>query len=149
GTDLNHTLRIDLAGTTAGGLNDLLGPGGVPLRDVNPPKGDGVSSASARGGSGGFVDVSVPTAHADFTANVQAYVDANRILAGGDVSIISLSAGAVSTYSNSAAGGFIQVGVVNSTIDYRTTSNAYVGHAAPGVSIPGITGENTTIDYDP
>ena len=66
GASLNHTLRIDLTGITPGGIHELLCPGGVPLRDVSPPPGAGQSSASARRGSGGFVDVSVPTARATF-----------------------------------------------------------------------------------
>jgi len=137
--DVNHELRIDLTGVTAGAVNKLLGPEGVSLREIYPSVGNGESLASAKGGSGGGLDVSVPTAKAEFVADVQAYVDAERVQSGGDVSITTLSAASVSTYANSRAGGVIQIGVVDSLIDYENHNNAYVGHAASGVAVKDIT----------
>lgn len=141
GTDRNHTLRIDITGTTPGAVNLLLGAGGVSLRQISPPTGDGQSSASAQGGSGGAISVDVPTANATFHADVQASVDAALLQAGGDVTISSKSDGKATAYANSASGGFAQVGAANSHVEYSTNSNAYVGHAAPGKTISGITSE--------
>src|SRR5262249_37056263 len=98
GTQLNHQLRLDLTSTTAGAVNKLVGPGGVSLRQVSPPIGDGQSSASGRGYGGGFIDVQVPEGTANFSADVQASIDAQRVRSGGDVSITTLSAASVSAF---------------------------------------------------
>ncbi|HLL09613.1 MAG TPA: hypothetical protein VK570_01035, partial [Rubrivivax sp.] len=147
GTNLNHQLRLDLTGSNAGG-DLLLGPGGVSLRTVSPPIGDGQSSASAKGGSGGFAAIEVPTSHANFAADVQASIDADRVRSGGDVGINTLSAASVSSYANSRSGGFIQVGVVNADIDYANRNNAFVGRAAPGVVVKNIAGESAAPQID-
>jgi hypothetical protein len=141
GSDRNHTLRIDITGVIAGAVNLLLGAGGVSLRQISPPIGDGQSSASAQGGSGGAISVDVPTANATFHADVQASVDADLVQAGGDVTISSVANGRATAYASSASGGFVQVGAANSSVDYTTASNAVVGHAAPGKTIAGITTE--------
>ena len=44
-----HSLRLDLASAPPGD-HLLLGEGGVSLRTLSPPPGDGQSSASAKGG---------------------------------------------------------------------------------------------------
>ncbi|HZF78848.1 MAG TPA: hypothetical protein VEZ89_03565, partial [Rubrivivax sp.] len=144
GTALNHTFKLDITSTTPGAVNLLLGPGGVSLRQVSPPTGDGQSSSSARGSGGAFADVQVPQATANFFADVQASIDADRVRSGGDGNITSLSAASVSAFGNSRSGGFIQVGVTNARVDYDTRNNAYVGHGAPNVTVRDISDEGTS-----
>ena len=122
-------------------MNLLLGPGGVSLRQVSPPIGDGQSSSSARGAGGAFADVQVPQATANFFADVQASIDADRVRSAGDVSITTLSAASVSSFGNSRSGGFVQVGVVDASVDYNSRNNAFVGHAAPGIQVRDIADE--------
>src|SRR5262249_37503782 len=54
----------------------LLNSGGVSLRLVSPPPGNGITSASAEGGSGGGLEFSFPSANAVSTPTVQAYLNA-------------------------------------------------------------------------
>ena len=52
-------LHIDFSSAPAG--NDkLLGPGGVSLRTIAPPPGNGISASSAEGGAGGIVASTAP-----------------------------------------------------------------------------------------
>ena len=141
GTALNHEFRLDITSTRPGQVNLLLGPGGVSLRQVSPATGDGTSSASARGAGGGALSVGVPTATVAFVADVQASIDADRVRSGGDVAITSVSAASVSAFGSSRNGGFIQVGDTDANVNYDTRNNAYVGHAAPGVSVRNIVDE--------
>ena len=62
--------------TNPAGNDELLGPGGVSLRTISPPPGNGISASSAEGGEGGLVASASPDAETNVTANVQAYVAA-------------------------------------------------------------------------
>src|SRR5262249_30340384 len=107
---LGHSLRLDIITPLPTQTNELLGPGGVSLREISPPTGDGLSAASAKGGAFGFGAVSVPTAKATFNAKIQAYDAAQSLIAVGDVSITSHSAGSVSSFADAKGGGFVGVG---------------------------------------
>src|SRR5262249_44098142 len=135
--------RIDLA-THPTGQQELLGPGGVSLRQLSPPQGDGVSSASAQGGGGGLIAGEGQGTHVVTDPVVKAYVAARSINAGGDVEISSLSQGNSSSYSTNASGGLIQVGVATSTTDYNNTNVAFVGRDGPNIN--QIAADNVQID---
>src|SRR5213079_157680 len=121
-----HSLRLDLISSQPNQTNRLLAPSGNSLRSIGAPTGDGVSSASAEGGSFGFVGIDVPTAEANFSSHVQAYDQADLIKAGGDVTITSHSAGSMSSYAQSSSGGFVGIGVARSSIHYNNANAGYV-----------------------
>jgi parallel beta-helix repeat protein len=126
-------------------FNKLLGPDGVSLRLIGAHTGDGQSSASAKGGGGGIIEVTVPTAIAHLNPSVQAFVAAELIDAGGDVLILAQSASNVSSYASSRAVGFVKVGKVVSTVHYGGACSAFVGSPASGVSIDAIREESDTV----
>ena len=79
-------LHIDFTSNPAGN-DELLGPGGVSLRTISPPPGNGISASSADGGEGGLAASGNPSAQTNVTATVQAYVAPRQLIAGGNVSI--------------------------------------------------------------
>jgi hypothetical protein len=128
-----QSLRIDLTPQASGatqptGEHRLLGPGGASLNSILPPPGDGLSGVRAVGGSGGGVDVSVPSAKITATFTVKAYISATSVTAGGSVSILANSASGVSSYADTAGGGVVAIGEARA--DAWVTSaptEAYVG----------------------
>ena len=110
GAAATEELRIALTGTVLDGTHRLLGPGLVPLGSVSPPPGDGRSGATAKGGGGGFVDAGAPTSTLRSSSTVTVDVDAERIAAARSVEISATSATNVSTYADTAGGGFAAVG---------------------------------------
>ena len=146
-----HSVRIDFVGPTPNVTNSLYGPlvGNPPvgesLRSISPPTGDGASSVSAKGSGGGILEVEVPTARANYTPTVTALVAADEIVAEGNVAIVADSAGTVSGYSNSRAGGVIKVGRVNSDLDLANATNAIVGLPAEGVGLRDLQGESDSV----
>ncbi|MES9844904.1 MAG: hypothetical protein ABW131_09690 [Candidatus Sedimenticola sp. 6PFRAG5] len=119
-----NNLRLDLTSWSQGGK--LLGSGGVSLRLLSPPPGDGESYAKAQGGAGGFIEVGVPTAKLYATYNVNAFTAANLIDAGGDVDINTSSTGKFKSYAKNAAGGFIKVGETRAFTSFNNTSKSEV-----------------------
>jgi hypothetical protein len=105
----------------------LLGAGGISLRQVNPPPGNGVTSASAQGGSGGGLEFSFPSASADVEPNVQAYVNATAVNAGRDVLISTTSSPNVTADGNNAGGGAIHVGQGEGHVTVTNTVSASIG----------------------
>src|SRR5690606_15187462 len=93
---------------------------------------DGRSSSSAKGASGGGFNFDKPVATSEFFADVQSSVDAQRVRSGGNVEITTFSAAAVSAYSNSRSGGFVQVGDADADVNYDNRNNAFIGHATGG-----------------
>ncbi|MBM4068701.1 MAG: hypothetical protein FJ271_07120 [Planctomycetes bacterium] len=130
--------RIDFtsASTSSPTGDKLFGPGGVSLRQLNPPAGTGISSAVATGGSGGFVEVDEPTARVFVTPTVTAYIAAQMVNAGGNVVINSVSKGNTATNADNSGGGFVEVGDADSSSSFNNSSNAYVG-MSNGSSING------------
>ena len=121
GTHSLGTLGIDLrAGSATQSLvmeltsqpstNDhrLLGPGGVSLNLISPPPGDGISGAKAIGGSGGGIDVSVPTAIVTITPAVTTKV--GSFTASRHANIFAINTTAASTNADTTSGGLLSVG---------------------------------------
>ena len=159
GTHYLGKAGIDLAGTTTGGSEELRidltswssGPelfAGydaqthqyISIRSLSPPAADGQSYAKAQGGAGGGIEVGVPTAKLTATHTASAYVNAQTIDAGGDVSISSLSDGNVKAYTNNGAGGAIMVGEADSTTKFTNSS-----HSSVGANITIIAGNDFTL----
>ncbi len=131
GIDLRSTsgqqsLRIDLIGQPTLGNHRLLGASAATA------VGDGTSSADALGGSGGALDISVPTGNLTSTQVVTARIDANSIIAGGNVSILASSKSSVSSKANTGGGGTASIGEAHSDTVVNTTTKAIV---APSISI--------------
>jgi len=132
-------LYIDFTSNPAGN-DELLGPGGVSLRTISPPPGNGISAASADGGEGGVVAGASPSANTNVTANVAAYVAAQQLTAGGNVSITTLSTDNTSAQANNAGGGVLFGGSANAGTSFQNNNSAFVG-VESGSTIDG-TGVN-------
>ena len=114
-------LYINFTSNPAGN-DELLGPGGVSLRTITPPPGNGISAASAEGGAGGFVAVSSPDAETDVTANVQAYVNSSLLDVGGNLSVITNSTANTSRTPTMAAAASYTGATLRPTPASRTTT---------------------------
>ncbi|WP_392533892.1 DUF4347 domain-containing protein [Nostoc sp. C117] len=123
----SHTLHIDLSSQPTG-QHQLLGAGGTPFSQLLPTSGDGKSSTTVVSAGGSLADVAVPTSVAKSKPTVKAYIAANEINAGGDVAILSSSAGDISTLADNRAGGAIQIGVVRTKVTREATTTAFVGN---------------------
>jgi len=115
--------NLHIAFSDAGQRGDLIQPGTTPPSSG----GTGLSSSSASGGSGGFVDVSEPTATTSSNPLVQAYVAAQTLNARGNVSITSEAIGNTTANANNSAGGFVAVGNISETTNFNSFSQAFVG----------------------
>ncbi len=127
-----HEVRIDLATQPdAGTQHKLLGGGAISLRIIAPLPGNGMSSATATGGGGGLGAFDSPKANATSNPVVKAYVNGDRVEAGGDIEISTLSKGNISTYASNASGGLLKVDKATSTLTYGDINNpAFVTNAA-------------------
>ena len=123
--DDTHELVIDLL--SGSGQHKLLGEGGVSLRTISPPPGDGLSAVSANGGGGGFIAGGDPDSKIVHQANVDANLDAASVTAGGDVSVDATASGNLSAYAKNAGGGFVQVGNTDATVVFAAQTDASVG----------------------
>ncbi len=120
-----HELRIDLT-SPAGGNHRLLGPGGVSLRTINPPSGDGLSLARVEGGGGGGLNVSNPTAKLTITNDAHAWVAGTLVSAGKDIVIATQSVSRGDGYNTNGGGGVIQAADITARADVTNTSKAYL-----------------------
>jgi hypothetical protein len=146
-----HELHIAFTGTAPSGQHLLLGPGGVSLRTIHMPPGDGISSATTEGGSGGLGVISVPTSEVIANADVRAYIVGSAtptvINAGGGVEISSKSVLDVSAYTSNLGIGGIAAGEVDATTDVDNISRAYVGSGGVVIRAAGafkVTSETST-----
>ena len=137
-----HQLRLDLT-TAPGGNHLLLGEGGVSLRELSPPTGDGQSSAVAKGGGGGVVAVNNPYGNLVLTQNVQAFIAPALLQAGGNVDVRSSSVVNSSSYASTGSGGFVAVGDSEANNDTNHSNRAYIGVDAGGGN---IVGDNVVIE---
>ena len=120
------------SGTPNAGVGDaLFGVNGVSLRQITPPPGTGVSSASAVGGSGGGGNFAFPKATGTAGPSVEAYVD-SCVVSGGNVSITSLASPNVTAYANNAGGGGISIGQSQASTSTNITNSAFVGADSTG-----------------
>ena len=119
-----HELRqdIDAGATLSGTTQQLLGPGAVPLGSLSPPAGDGVSSASSRGSSGGFVGSGRNSADVVVTMDVDVDIEADLITAGSDIVVFSVSHTSSSGSSRNGSGGAIAIGKVRTDLVTLNTS---------------------------
>ena len=112
------------------GAHTFGGPGGsgVSLSASSAPSGDGKSSATSYGGSGGIGAGSEIKSTFTSTPTVTAYIGATLVDAGGSVRITGTANRTCRPARTPAAAGLFQVGLVRSketTSDANTT--AYVG----------------------
>ena len=146
-SSLAHELRHDLRGSLAGTTQRLLGPGGVPLSVLSPPAGDGNSSASSRGSSGGFVGVGTNSATTHITMTVATSVAADLLAARGNVVIRSTSITSGSASARNGSGGAIAVGNANAnvrTVNSSTTTLNGVRVVAGGDVVVEALGTTTS-----
>jgi len=139
-SDTLQTLRLDLTGSLPGGLQQILGPGGVPLSVMIPPAGDGTSSATSTGSGGGAIGIGSNTANVTVTQGVSAHIGSSSlVVAGGNVSITSSGTTNTATSSKNATGGIVGVGHADSNITQTNTSNAYIDGGTRVVTGGGFT----------
>src|SRR5439155_3089940 len=125
--DTLQTLRIDLTGGLPAGLQQILGPGGIPLGVMIPPAGDGTTSATSSGSGGGAIAAGANRANVTNTQSVSAYVGGSSlVVAGSNVSITSSGTTNMATSSKNATGGIVGIGHADTTITQTNTSTAYI-----------------------
>jgi hypothetical protein len=128
-------LHIDFSSAPAG--NDkLLGPGGVSLRIISPPPGNGISASSAEGGAGGIVASSSPSAQTNVTATVDAYDAARSLYVGGNLSITTDSTANTSAHGDTAGGGLVASNSVTAVTKFVDNNSTFIG-APQGSGING------------
>ena len=107
------------------------GAGGISLSSISPPPGDGVSGASAVGGSGGVINYGGPTSTMTSTPVVTSYISASNLTAGGSVKISADSNTRTLSYSSMAGGGGIEISEARSSTNTSgANTTAYVGSNA-------------------
>ena len=113
-----QALFANLTTACVSGCGRLLAPSGQPLSTVSPPVGDGISAASATGGTGGLLaDFAFPVATLSGTPSVSATV-AGTLTAGLDIVVIADSQVSVTSSADTFSGaGFIAVGRADSSAD--------------------------------
>jgi hypothetical protein len=121
-------LSIDLTGAGSGTTQELLGPGGISLRQISPPPGNGVSSAVAKGGSGGAGEFSKPTAQVNSTYTVSAAINANLVSAGGNVTVSTDSQPNESAYAQNGSGGIINIGNAEADLYFTNSNTTTIGN---------------------
>ncbi len=112
-----QALFVDLVTTCSGPCGRLLAPSGQPLSSVTPSIGDGISTASAQGGTGGFADFAFPSAGVNGSPSVSITIGAAQLTAGVDVVVDGQSYFSASAAGDSAGGGFVSVGTAVSSVD--------------------------------
>ncbi len=117
----------------------LAAPGGASLLSAFPPAGDGVSSVSAQGGTGGVGNFSFTKAALVGTPSVNATLAAKTLTAGQDVELHAISAFDATTYANSSGGGVVSVGKAIAETDLCDVDpTVFPLSDAPGCSAPTI-----------
>ncbi len=166
-----HRLVIDiLPGSSNVTSAKLLGPGGVPLAQVSPPTGDGVSSTSATASNGGLVAIADNEVSVYINQTVTAASAADLTITG-DVTITADNQTASTASLSNSNGGVIAVKDSNADIEVIVTTNASIGGVgtvggdiwveatgdhdldassdASGGGFVDVAGAHTTIDVTP
>ncbi|MGZ6950367.1 MAG: hypothetical protein ACXVJY_20035, partial [Ilumatobacteraceae bacterium] len=145
-------LYIDLSGSLPGGTNSLYAPNGTSLRQLNPPPGDGLTSADAEGGGGGIGSFNKPEATVNNNPTTKAYDAGTSINAGGDVNITTKTQVHDSASAQNTSGGLIAASDVQATINIGdggsnlgSNSYAFVGK---DIGANTITGDSGSIQVD-
>ena len=107
---------LRLTGSLPSTTQKLLATDGSSLRGVSPPSGDGQTSASATGGGGAAIDVSVPTARVVVNPTVKSYVAASTVTVGGDFWVTSNLATNTRANTQNGSGGLVSIPDVDSSI---------------------------------
>ena len=123
--------------TGGAGSQILYGPGDISLRVIAPPAGDGTSSVSAKGGGGGAFAIGFPSSSISATPSVTANIGADLVVSGDDVDVKSFAQGKVSSYTENAGGGFIQVGTTDASAKFAAANRAFIGND-PGADGAGV-----------
>ncbi|OWK21148.1 hypothetical protein AJ88_20830 [Mesorhizobium amorphae CCBAU 01583] len=126
--DSEQQLRIDISdgATSAAPGQFLFGPGEVPLSEIAPQSGDGVSSAYAKGSGGGFVGVQINDADIISNPNVSATISATQITTVGDVTVSTSATTNTSSYAVNGTGGFVAIGDADARSFQDITSAATI-----------------------
>ena len=124
-------LYIDLSGSLPGGQNSLYAPNGTSLRQLNPPPGDGLTSADAEGGGGGVGSFNTPNATVNNNPTTKAYDAATSINAGGDVNITATTKVKDSATAQNGSGGLIAASDVQATINIGGAAAATAATTTP------------------
>ena len=117
GGSRSQALIANLTTSCTSACGRLLAPSGQPLDTVAPPAGDGRSSASAQGGTGGGLEFTFPYGEMTGTPSVSATLAADTVSAGDDIELKAISAFDVGSSADTAGGGAISVGKAVSSTD--------------------------------
>ena len=114
---------------------------------MNPPPGDGLTSADAEGGGGGLGSFNEPNATVNNNPTTKAYDAATSINAGGDVNITATTRLNDSATAQNGSGGLIAASDVQSTINigdggsnHGSNNYAFVGKDIGSTTITGDSG---------
>ncbi len=104
-----QALNWDLTGQPSNNNHRFLAPSGDELSAIANNTGDGISNVTAFGGSGGGIDVGVPTALLRVTPNVSTQV-ASLSAQLGNIDVKADSQFQASTFADTGSGGVVTVG---------------------------------------
>ncbi|WP_201742286.1 hypothetical protein [Mangrovicoccus ximenensis] len=105
---------------------DLQGAGNF----IGAPSGDGVVTASASGGGGGFIDVQKADAATSVTVSGTMTVGTGAVIEGNTVVVGSDIRGSTKAISSNTGGGFVSVGDANGKADIDVDSTLTVAEDA-------------------
>ena len=104
------------------GSHTLAGPSGASLASIKPPSGNGKSEVTVNGGSGGGINVSVPSSKINGAPQVTALLAAGTVDAGVSVKIGASAKSTAEAYANAAGGGVIEVGEAHADTVFDTAN---------------------------
>ena len=139
----NQSLRIDLTSAPVNTNHSLVGEGGIMLANTITTNGDGVSSVTGKGGTGGFISSGTPSANLTLKPTVQARVD-GTVTTFQDVSILANASTKTSAHADATSGGFVDNGSANANIGPNGNRDASVTAASVGTSGVVDAGNNFT-----
>ncbi|MDK3018044.1 LEPR-XLL domain-containing protein [Pseudodonghicola flavimaris] len=135
-----HEFRVNLE-ALPGDPTDAAGMGletteGRDIRDAVFVALDGQTKSEARGGGGGLGSFQFPNADSAADVKAQAYINADLVRAGGDVTLYSLTDTNLDLVVNNVSGGVLSVQNSNGDQDVTSFSTTAIGKLS---SITGVT----------
>ncbi len=127
GASTSQALFVDITTDCASNCGRLLAPGGLPLGSVVAAAGNGVSGASAQGGTAGVGDFAFINATLSGSPSVSLTIGALQLIAGGDVMLTADSVFEVSARTDATGIGGVTWG--------RTFSSADLGDSPTTVTM--------------